>query len=314
MFERTVWKVVGRLILASLLAVLCFGCGAAELSPAGAKVVTSLNGPSSEGYPSESCKLLGPVTGEGGGAGGALISNDELMRYALNDLRNNAASMGANFVQYSSPQLGVSGDKNGTNTTSATVMGNAYDCTESSPSSSSADTPSPELRGLSFRKAPEGAAGFRFGFTPEQAQLVCEKAGNAYLGTPTKGSCSGAASNLGAPATVELTFCGQAICQIRVTLLPDEANYVDFYKSLGSSLKQLYGAPFSKTSKTTRCATPEQLPTCVVAKTAIITFEWRWQSRYQVSLSTTTDGKQASVLLSYSNPKITAVLAPGPTL
>jgi len=65
------------------------------------------------------------VVGQGGGTfGGAYISNDHLMEYAMNDARNKAAERGATHIQMSTPQLGGG---SGT-TTTATVMAFAFKC------------------------------------------------------------------------------------------------------------------------------------------------------------------------------------------
>lgn len=53
-----------------------------------------------------------------------MVSNEDLIDYAMNDLRNKAAEMGSTHVRNDPPQLG-SGD--GT-TTSATITGTAYRC------------------------------------------------------------------------------------------------------------------------------------------------------------------------------------------
>ncbi len=68
---------------------------------------------------------MGNLVGHGGGTfGGAYIANDDLIEYALNDLRNQAVEKGGNYVEYDPPQLG-GGD--GT-TTTATISGRAYRC------------------------------------------------------------------------------------------------------------------------------------------------------------------------------------------
>jgi hypothetical protein len=53
-----------------------------------------------------------------------MISNDSLVEYAMNDLRNKAAKVGADYVQHDPPQMGQ-GD--GT-TTTVTISGTAYKC------------------------------------------------------------------------------------------------------------------------------------------------------------------------------------------
>lgn len=105
----------------SLLVVLTgvSACATAELSQAGAKVAAGRN-PAPSG-----CKSMGYVVGTGGGTfGGGMISNESLIEYAMNDLRNKAAELGANYVQHDPPTLGQ-GD--GT-TTTATITGTAYAC------------------------------------------------------------------------------------------------------------------------------------------------------------------------------------------
>jgi hypothetical protein len=119
-------RTVGRPWTFALVLLFALGIGAttacmttSELTGAGARVVTIYNPPTGQ------CQMLGTVTGQGGGAfGGAYISNDDLINYAMNDMRNKAAAMGATHVQSSPPQLGQA---DGT-TTTATVIGTAYWC------------------------------------------------------------------------------------------------------------------------------------------------------------------------------------------
>jgi hypothetical protein len=106
-------------VLAIAAAVLSSGCSRDSLSSEGAKVVASPN------PPAPSCVAVKHIVGEGGGTfGGEFISNDDLIEYAMNDLRNQAADAGANYVQHDPPELGQ-GD--GT-TTTATISGTAYAC------------------------------------------------------------------------------------------------------------------------------------------------------------------------------------------
>lgn len=99
-------------------------CSAASLSTEGAKVAASRN-------PAPAlCAPAGYLTGKGGGTfGGAYISNEDLIEYAMNDLRNQAADLGANYVRSDPPQLGSG---NGT-TTSVTITGTAYRCPKTAP-------------------------------------------------------------------------------------------------------------------------------------------------------------------------------------
>jgi hypothetical protein len=108
-----------RLMVVGVVILGAFGCSTASLSGEGAKVAASRN------PPTKGCKPLGYLTGKGGGTfGGGFVSNEDLIEYALNDLRNKAGELGGNYVQHDPPQMG-SGD--GT-TTTATVTGTAYKC------------------------------------------------------------------------------------------------------------------------------------------------------------------------------------------
>jgi len=114
-------SLVRRLAAVSVVVVsaLSAGCSTEDLSEEGARVVASRNAPP------QGCQQLGFVVGHGGGTfGGGFISNDDLIEYAMNDLRNRAAELGGNYVQYDTPTLG---DGDGT-TTTATVSGTAFRC------------------------------------------------------------------------------------------------------------------------------------------------------------------------------------------
>ena len=113
------------LLICSLCALTLNGCKTQTLSGGGARVATSTSAPVDSGWEPTSCKSLGYVVGRGGGAfGGAYISNEKLIEYAMNDLRNQAAKKNANFVQHDTPTMGQADGS----TTTATVSGTAYIC------------------------------------------------------------------------------------------------------------------------------------------------------------------------------------------
>ena len=109
---------VGFIGLLLLTSVASASCSYSRLSTGGAEVIAAPNLRVSH------CRYLGTVVGQGGGGGGAWVVNSSLIKYAMNDLRNKAAAMGATHVVTGNPQLG---SHKGT-TNSATVTGTAYDC------------------------------------------------------------------------------------------------------------------------------------------------------------------------------------------
>ena len=103
--------------------VVVAGCSRAALTPGGSKVAAGRKDAPDD------CKSLGYITGKGGGTfGGGLVSNEDLIEYALNDLRNKAAELGGNYVHHDPPTMGQ-GD--GT-TTTVTITGTAYACPKTS--------------------------------------------------------------------------------------------------------------------------------------------------------------------------------------
>lgn len=95
------------------------GCGTYEaLTPEASYVKATTIRPEGK------CESLGTLTGKGGGASGGYVSNESLIEYAVNDLRNQAQRLNATHVLYSTPAMGGA---EGT-TTSAMVMGEALRC------------------------------------------------------------------------------------------------------------------------------------------------------------------------------------------
>jgi hypothetical protein len=122
-------------IIASSLGLLLVGCAAIPMEPGSAKVIASPN------KPPKSCKYVGQVVGnQGNFFTGGFTSNKNLEEGAMNDLRNKATKMGANYIQIVTNRAGVTGSMNGgfgadggymsgsSEQTNVTNLGNAYKC------------------------------------------------------------------------------------------------------------------------------------------------------------------------------------------
>ena len=107
-----------RLILASVVILLLFGCATEELSHEGQDV--SLNASAI----TKQCKEVGEVYGKGGGVLGGTISDEKLRTYALNNMRNKAAKLGATHILVHGNQLGGGLWSN----TNAQISGTAFRC------------------------------------------------------------------------------------------------------------------------------------------------------------------------------------------
>lgn len=117
-----------------LTMVLC-ACSSIQPTEAGQKVMASTN-PAPKG-----CKYLGQVSGnQGNFFTGDWTSNKNLEEGSMNDLRNNAAELGANYVQLLTNRAGSTGSwVNGSGSmdqTNVTNLGNAYNCPEAALSGS----------------------------------------------------------------------------------------------------------------------------------------------------------------------------------
>ncbi|MBI2711374.1 MAG: DUF4156 domain-containing protein [Bdellovibrio sp.] len=109
------------------LVSLFFGCAATALHPGAERIIVS-----KKDAP-KGCKFMGAVVGEQGGSfTGAYTSNKALAQGSLNDMRNRALELGANYVQLETDragQTGSSGKYSGhLGQTDVTMTGNAYHC------------------------------------------------------------------------------------------------------------------------------------------------------------------------------------------
>ena len=118
------------LYLSALIAtiILVSGCSAIQVNNAGQKVYVTNNSSDPKG-----CTYLGQVVGhQGNYVSGAWTSNADLDAGSLNDLRNNAAELGANYVQIISNRAGQSAGGSFNNMdfsqTTSNVIGNAFKC------------------------------------------------------------------------------------------------------------------------------------------------------------------------------------------
>jgi len=120
-----------KLSFALVTAVLIAGCASIPVQPQAAGIVTSPN------PAPKACKYLGQVVGnQGNFFTGGWTSNKNLEVGAMNDLKNQASRMGANYVQLVTSRAGNTGSvssyngymSGGMEQTNVTNIGNAYSC------------------------------------------------------------------------------------------------------------------------------------------------------------------------------------------
>jgi uncharacterized protein YbjQ (UPF0145 family) len=99
------------------------GCAANALNPGAESVIVTRTPAAS------SCTYRGSVIGEQGGElTGPYTSNANLAEGALNDMKNKAFALGANYVVLEDTQAGNTTNKGSSGQTDVTHIGNAYSC------------------------------------------------------------------------------------------------------------------------------------------------------------------------------------------
>jgi hypothetical protein len=112
-----------RIILGLTLMTLLTSCATDLLSHAGSGVEVVHESPKGD------CKNLGPVIGKGGGSfGGGWISDEQLVEYSYNALRNKTAEKGGTHVVVGGHQMGMTSGQYGGSTSTSTISGIAYKC------------------------------------------------------------------------------------------------------------------------------------------------------------------------------------------
>ena len=108
-----------KILLLSGALLATIGCAAKPLNSGAASVKVAPTKADS------SCTYVGPVSGdEGGWLTGGYTSHKNLEVGAMNDIRNEAHKMGANYVELITNRAG----NVGFNQTSTVLSGNAYHC------------------------------------------------------------------------------------------------------------------------------------------------------------------------------------------
>jgi len=124
-----------KIISISALAVFISSCASIQIDPQAARIIASPNAAP------KACKFVGQVIGnQGNFFTGGFTSNRNLEEGAMNDLRNKAHKIGANYIQIITSRSGVTGSTSGsfdghggyvsggTQQTNITNLGNAYRC------------------------------------------------------------------------------------------------------------------------------------------------------------------------------------------
>jgi hypothetical protein len=147
---------------------------------------------------------------------------------------------------------------------------------------SPASSPSP----LSSSPPPTGAGGFELGMARAPARERCEAAGHDWrVGEKSRATCSGTATPLGFPASVELAFCGDTACAVTLSHTPT-SEWMQPFATLQASLTEKYGqASVRRLRIPSVCRTNEQFDRCAEGGALHLNVSWRWPTGQSVGLS-----------------------------
>jgi hypothetical protein len=115
------------LVAVNTVALFISACAATSLKPGAERIFVSRTSAP------KSCKFLGTIVGEQGGAlSGGWTSNKNLAQGAMNDMKNKAFELGANYVVLETNTAGNTSSGNiwhsSGQQTDVTNTGNAYKC------------------------------------------------------------------------------------------------------------------------------------------------------------------------------------------
>jgi hypothetical protein len=299
-------------LLSSSLVVVCavgaLGCRTADLSGAGAKVAVARQAPADYGFKPDQCKMVAHVIGRGGGAlGGAWVSNDKLVEYAMNDVRNQAAAKGANYVQTDAPDLQYSGDKNGVAATSATVSGTAFQCAGAGLAVAAAPA-------AGESNLPTGVAGFRLDDTAVSSESLCKNGGFTWARDGEVASCTGQPASSGVEGTTTLRLCSDKVCAISIEGKAGADEVVKSFGAMDTALTAKYGrARRSSGALKPECVGHEVA--CVLDGRAELSRAWVWTTRHSIDVRVVKAGDGVVGLrVSYSTPDSAKSRETGPAL
>jgi hypothetical protein len=110
-----------KLFVSAALVLAVSGCQSNQLTPEAQRVVLAPNPPSAD------CKYLGTIHSDkqANFMSTGFSTNSQKEQIALNDLKNQTASMGGNYVQMLANRAGVSDDQQQIN---VAYTGKAYHC------------------------------------------------------------------------------------------------------------------------------------------------------------------------------------------
>jgi hypothetical protein len=162
--------------------------------------------------------------------------------------------------------------------------GGDADCTPQGTRSDNVTTPTPPSAPPPPETAPQGAAGFSFGASPQDAQKVCEAADQTWSQSGKEWACSGAPKSVGFDAAVNVRICSGQVCAISLIHSPKE-DWAAFIADTKDRLVEKYGPPTESDDLVPRLCRPRQeFVACIDRAELKLRFTWAWPTGERVAL------------------------------
>lgn len=149
-------------------------------------------------------------------------------------------------------------------------------------------------------EVPEGAVGFAFGISADDAGAVCSKAGHSWDEALT--TCSALPSPVGFEGIARAGFCEARLCRVELVFPTDPAEMMGVLAKLRVALGERYGRPTrSKVQVPQECRKRSTFASCLARGEAVIEVLWSWSDKHAVFL-TAEAAESPTVHIHYFNP------------
>ena len=134
---------------------------------------------------------------------------------------------------------------------------------------------------------PEGAVGYKFGDSVEQAATACSRAGGKWTSVEGKNSCDQVPSAVGFAGRAELTFCSDKLCALEIVAPfqnPTDDLVLERWRNTKRLLEAHYAGPTGGSDNLPPACTGRLLD-CLENKQVEFQLLWEWNSGTRIAMS-----------------------------
>lgn len=152
-----------------------------------------------------------------------------------------------------------------------------------------------------LKEPPDGALGFEFGMTINEAEAACTGAQHRWSGSGRAYGCDGTPVAIGLPARTRLNFCDGRLCRVIVFATPSssrDSSYRQEFERFEQTLTRKYGGA-SKTTRTIPDWCRHELLKCLRNKEATWEERWAWPNGQTVLLTLERGKERPAIVIVY---------------